>query len=182
MSARVSFRIKCLTQISQHVMICGSIAEFGNWNPQNGLMLVTHPDIYPTWMSQQDICVEPNTLIEFKVVICQGVDFFWETIPNRGIRLRHHRQMVITTYNTPNLTISPLQRLISNSDLQQLDIQQVRRLRVSNPFRHLDDDSDSNTDQDSDLQSKQSLRSLADSFDSIDVDSGVEYIGASDQF
>merc|ERR1712151_227399 len=46
------------TELGQQMLLCGSAAELGNWDPDRGIVLTTDPASYPTWHASVDFAIE----------------------------------------------------------------------------------------------------------------------------
>lgn len=59
MAISLNFKVRCFTNLNERVYIVGDVAELGGWKPLSGLSLSTSGDIYPFWVGQIDLPLEP---------------------------------------------------------------------------------------------------------------------------
>ncbi|CAD8168546.1 unnamed protein product [Paramecium pentaurelia] len=154
MSAQVLFRVACQTQISQTVYIVGNNSALGNWNPQNGFKLITNSEQYPLWVNEQPLEVEPNQILEFKIVICDGINSQWEIGANRLIQISGQKLIVILTFNSPSLIIHNIRRLFSNTDLTNITESTARKISIQLQQKLYDSDEDSDQEIESEENSQ----------------------------
>ncbi|CAK69990.1 unnamed protein product (macronuclear) [Paramecium tetraurelia] len=154
MSAQVLFRVVCPTQLSQTVIIVGNNSALGNWNPLNGFKLSTSPDTYPVWMNEDALEVEPNEILEFKIVISDGINFQWEIGANRLIQILSQKMVVILTFDQQPLIIHNIRRLFSNTDLTNITESNARKISIQLQEKLYDSDEDSDQELESDENSQ----------------------------
>ncbi|CAD8176000.1 unnamed protein product [Paramecium octaurelia] len=153
MSAQVLFRVKCSTEFSQMVRIVGNTPQLGNWNPQQGFKLITNNEMYPIWYSDYALEVELNQLVEFKIIITDGYNSFWECGENRSIQIQGQKLVVVLTYNLPSVFIYNIKRIFSDSDLTTIAQGRTRKVSIQLKDKLYDSDDDSDSEQDSDVNS-----------------------------
>ncbi|CAD8061787.1 unnamed protein product [Paramecium primaurelia] len=154
MSAQVLFRVVCPTQLSQNVTIVGNHSALGNWNPQNGFKLITSPDTYPVWMNEYPLEVEPNEILEFKLVISNGINSQWEIGVNRLLQILSQKMIVVLTFDQPLLIIHNIRRLFSNNDLTNITESKARKISIQLQEKLYDSDEDSDQELESDDNSQ----------------------------
>ncbi|CAD8073190.1 unnamed protein product [Paramecium sonneborni] len=153
MSAQVLFRVKCSTEFSQMVSIVGNNQQLGNWNPQQGFKLITNNEMYPIWFSDFALEVELNQLVEFKLIITDGQNSFWECGENRRLQIQGQKLVVVLTYNIPSLYIYNIKRIFSDTDLSTITIGRTRKVSIQLKDKLYDSDDDSDSEQESDVNS-----------------------------
>ncbi|CAD8063231.1 unnamed protein product [Paramecium primaurelia] len=153
MSAQVLFRVKCSTEFSQMVRIVGNSSQLGNWNPQQGFKLITNNEMYPIWYSDFALEVELNQLVEFKLIITDGFNSFWECGENRYLQIQGQKMVVVLTYNMPSIFIYNLKRIFSDNDLTTIAQGRTRKVSLQLQDKLFDSDDDSDSDQESDVNS-----------------------------
>ncbi|CAK61494.1 unnamed protein product (macronuclear) [Paramecium tetraurelia] len=153
MSAQVLFRVKCSTEFSQMVRIVGNSSQLGNWNPQLGFKLMTNNEMYPIWYSDFALEVELDQLVEFKLIITDGLNSFWECGENRCLQIQGQKMVVILTYNMPSIFIYSIKRIISDNDLATIAQGRIRKVSLQLQDKLYDSDDDSDSDQESDANS-----------------------------
>ena len=62
----VTFKVKVMTNLEQHVKIAGNIPELGDWNLEKALPLSTSHDEYPHWTNYLPIIL-PRSKIPIKI-------------------------------------------------------------------------------------------------------------------
>ncbi|CAD8160411.1 unnamed protein product [Paramecium octaurelia] len=154
MSAQVLFRVVCQTQISQSVYIVGNNSALGDWNPQNGFKLITNSEQYPLWIGEKPLEVEPNLILEFKIVICDGKNSQWEIGANRLIQILSQQVIVILTFNSPSIIIHNIRRLFSNNDLTNITESTARKVSIHLQEKLYDSDEDSDQEIESEENSQ----------------------------
>lgn len=86
------------TFFSEKVVLVGNISSLGNWDPKNGLDLITTPEKYPKWFLQAPLKVLKNTILEFKfVVVKNSFVTRWEVLPapkNRRYNVSHKKALL----------------------------------------------------------------------------------------
>lgn len=95
--------------------MCGNISELGNWNPCHAITLVTDEVIYPLWKTEQEISVDRNIIVEFKVLKTTGSTLLWETIPNRLVHVKTSKYIVNCSFDHVEIKIIPIRRLSTGS-------------------------------------------------------------------
>lgn len=71
----------------EKVVLVGSINELGNWNPRDGVSLLTDPTCFPQWTAT--IFIPTMTTFEYKYVVVGSGTLDvrrWESLPNNGNR------------------------------------------------------------------------------------------------
>jgi len=83
----VQFKVKAEVGYGEELVVCGSCAVLGNFDPKHGIRLATNPNDYPIWTSSLVCLPRPDENIEYKYVIFRGGNFHrWEDVPsNRSI-------------------------------------------------------------------------------------------------
>ena len=85
--ASVSFHCKYNTSFGQSLRLVGNIEELGSWNPENSLLLVTDPSIYPIWKSTTEIICPVGMEIIYKYILkSDDGNIIWENLPNNENR------------------------------------------------------------------------------------------------
>ena len=51
----ITFKVKYETVLGQEVRLVGNIEELGSWDPKKSILMTTNNDIYPYWISTQEI-------------------------------------------------------------------------------------------------------------------------------
>ncbi|CAD8080260.1 unnamed protein product [Paramecium sonneborni] len=143
MSAQILFRVICPTQFTQTVLIVGNNPQLGDWNPQNGIKLITTPEMYPVWINELPLEVEPNQILEFKIVINDGINFQWEIGANKLIQIISQKTIVVLTFNQPSLIIHNIRKLFSNTDLTNITESSARKISIQLQEKLYDSDEDS---------------------------------------
>ncbi len=57
----VTFKVKVITNLNQHVKIAGSLSQLGFWDASQALQLTTNHDEYPYWSNPVPIIL-PKSL------------------------------------------------------------------------------------------------------------------------
>jgi alpha-amylase len=75
----VNFNVNATTYWGQNVYVVGNIAELGNWNTGQAVLLSAAG--YPIW--SDTVPLPPSTTIEFKYIKINGGNVVWESDSNR---------------------------------------------------------------------------------------------------
>ena len=105
----VHFDIFCAeTQVGDTLVLVGSCAELGEWNPMNGLKLCTSPEAFPRWRGTAHL---KSNDIEFKLAIINQHSAKWEATENRHLRCpagEHGPWQACCTWNSNRCQLRPL--------------------------------------------------------------------------
>ena len=83
----ITFQCKYNTSFGQSLRIVGNIEELGAWNPENSLLLVTDPSMYPVWKSTTEIICPVGMEIIYKYILkSDDGNIIWENLPNNENR------------------------------------------------------------------------------------------------
>ncbi len=94
-NCEVTFKVKVITNLNQHVKIIGSIPELGLWDTGKAFPLSTNNEEYPYWTNYIPLILPKSkkktltilktieTKFEFKIVVYEyGTIQRWEEVPN----------------------------------------------------------------------------------------------------
>ncbi|CAD8083639.1 unnamed protein product [Paramecium sonneborni] len=153
MSAQVLFRVKCSTEYRQMVSIVGNTTQLGNWNPQQGFKLITNKEMYPIWFGDFALEFELNQIVEFKLIITDGNNQFWECGENRFLQIQGQKLVVVLTYNIPSIFIYNIKRIFSDKDLSTITFESTRKVSIQFQENLYDSEDNSDSEQESDVNS-----------------------------
>jgi len=86
------FKVKYETYLGQEVRLVGNIEELGSWDPKKSILMTTNNDIYPYWISTQEITGPIGMGILYKYLIYDNhlKKFIWENEDqNRFFEIEH---------------------------------------------------------------------------------------------
>ena len=92
--ANIKFKCVIKTKLGEVAKICGSIEEFGSWNPKNAQAMETTKDTYPIWNSTIDIILPVGMSFKYKYLI---VNESTNTIQWESLAGNINREFNITT-------------------------------------------------------------------------------------
>ena len=80
LNATLSFRVRYNTILGQEVRVAGNIEELGSWELTKAIPMTTSPEMYPYWISTQDITGPVGMEMYYKYVIYDNNtrQFIWE--------------------------------------------------------------------------------------------------------
>jgi len=114
--ASVSFHCKYNTSFGQSLRLVGNIEELGSWNPENSLLLVTDPSIYPIWKSTTEIICPVGMEIIYKYILkSDDGNIIWENLPNNENRK-------ITVSSQGKFIINDEEGIIENNVIKKEEI------------------------------------------------------------
>ena len=114
--ASVSFHCKYNTSFGQSLRLVGNIEELGSWNPENSLLLVTDPSIYPIWKSTTEIICPVGMEIIYKYILkSDDGNIIWENLPNNENRK-------ITVSSQGKFIINDEEGIIKNNVIKKEEI------------------------------------------------------------
>lgn len=83
---RIHFRVKACSHLGQTVGVGGSTATLGNYDTKKVIKLVTTPESYPVWYTEDPIVVPRGRQLSYSFCILEGGIFTaFETLPPRHI-------------------------------------------------------------------------------------------------
>ena len=88
----ITFKVKYETVLGQEVRLVGNIEELGSWDPKKSILMTTNNDIYPYWISTQEITGPIGMGILYKYLIYDNhlKKFIWENEDqNRFFEIEH---------------------------------------------------------------------------------------------
>ncbi|CAD8171653.1 unnamed protein product [Paramecium pentaurelia] len=168
MNTQVFFRIYCKTQFSQHVKVVGNEPQLGNWNPSKGLQLLTNESMYPIWFTDYPLELLAYSKLEFKVVIIDDQNCYWECCPNREMNVQSLKQIVIVNYDNPSIQVLGIKSLVSEVELPNIEQNRARKvsIQVQDYMSYTDSDSEDQNSKKSQLTNDNSLFPSIESFNS----------------
>jgi trehalose 6-phosphate synthase/phosphatase len=69
---RVHFRVECGTRLGQAIGIGGSTNSLGSYEKDKVVQLVTTPDSYPLWYSENPVLIQRESEVTYKYCIIEG--------------------------------------------------------------------------------------------------------------
>ncbi|CAD8081677.1 unnamed protein product [Paramecium sonneborni] len=152
MNAQILFRVLCPTKFSQRVYLVGNNPILGDWNPQNGIKLITNSDMYPIWINELPLEIEQNQILEFKIVIIDDINSQWEIGANRLIQICSQKMIVVLTFNSSSLIINNIKNYCQIL-IQLILLTNTRKISIQLQEKLYDSDEDSDQELESDENS-----------------------------
>jgi hypothetical protein len=122
---RVSFRVRCAdTRFGETVAVCGELAEFGGWDPEQALRLHTTMHTFPVWQSDTVLIGSYVPSTQFKFVILPATNSpepaRWEPlVANRHFTPVGEEHTIAQDFGV--LTV-PIAAGVSSPELSALDV------------------------------------------------------------
>ncbi|CAD8073921.1 unnamed protein product [Paramecium sonneborni] len=161
MNTQIFFRISCKTEFNQHVKVVGNIPQLGNWNPQNGLQLLTNEVMYPIWFSDYPLEVSA-------MVIIDDQNCYWESCFNRQMKVQSLKQIVILNYDNPSIQVFGIKSLVQELDVPIIELKSTRKIsiQIQDYMSYTDSDSEDENSRNSQMTEDLSLFPSIESFNS----------------
>jgi len=99
----VKFKVKCQTTPGESVVVVGSAASTGDWDPtKSKVALKTDASSYPLWSGSTDL--NGGSTLEFKFAVVKDGNARWEGIPNRSLLVPTGAVEVETEFDSQQLS------------------------------------------------------------------------------
>jgi len=146
----VTFKVKVITNLNQHVKIAGNLTQLGFWDASQALQLTTNHDEYPYWSNPVPILLPKKSVFEFKIVVFEH-DYLqrWEYLPegaNRKFKVRHHKAQVLIAEGDPlsrEIVIEKIEDSFSSLEISHVVKRKNKDKGSFNPFQIAASDDDS---------------------------------------